>query len=200
MDTVMTRHTVSVILLILLYVHMFSLKLKNLHFSTFTNNWLLNFSFMPSMFGTTRLASFAPEANDAETKLTRLDNRIGVIGRPLTMPAATFWMLPLYLSSYPLLFIHSRKLRPPLCGGTRANPHSPCPPLQPCCGSNSIWPSLGMLPRTTWELWWLSPWMPRLWWLELLVVVIMGIRQSLPHDRWWQEQDTAWPEHLQKCN
>ena len=44
---------------------------------------------MPSMFGTTRLASFAPEANDAETKLTRLDNRIGVIGRPLTMPAAT---------------------------------------------------------------------------------------------------------------
>ena len=185
MDTVMTRHTVSVILLILLYVHMFSFILKNLHFSSFTNNWWLTSAFMTSLFGKTRLASFAPEANDAETKLTRLDNRIGVIGRPLTTPAATNIMNVATLFELLSITLHTQLQAPtpPV-----ANPHSPCPPLQPCCGSNSIWPSWGMLPRTTWELWWLSPWMPRLWWLELLVVVVMGIL----YDR-DMSKSTTWP-------
>ena len=87
----MTRHTVSVILLILLYVHMFSLKLKKSPLFNFYKQLIAQLQLLCHLCleQPTRLASFAPEANDAETKLTRLDNRIGVIGRPLTMPAAT---------------------------------------------------------------------------------------------------------------
>jgi hypothetical protein len=78
-----------------------------------------------------------------------------------TSPACSFFFRQQEVTSHTIILRYDH------------SPSSPRPPLRPRFGSNRDPPSSEMLPRTTWDIHWLSLRMRRLSWLELHILIMI---------------------------